>query len=126
MFTTTCADCGAPLRRDWTADGLDLTEWHSPGEPRPRTPGEALDGIRALLAERPALRGSDVVMQAYTTLLIADGQHRPIPGTHRHQPAPAAPYAGVVPECCGWPARLVRDGWLCRVDGAPVVEERAA
>lgn len=34
---------------------------------------------------------------------------------HMHVPGRAMEQVRAVPECCGWPMRLIPQGWVCRV-----------
>lgn len=44
---------------------------------------------------------------------------------HEHS-AQSTPYMGEVPECCGWPAYLSPQGWICRVCRVEIDQEVAA
>jgi hypothetical protein len=110
-----CAECGARMSRSWLRDGLELSPWlDDRGRP---TGGESerdrLYALLDVLDERPELRSETSVMAAYSRLnasvLLSFGDG----GDHLHR-VEVEPFSGVVPECCGWPMRLVRDGWACR------------
>lgn len=68
------------------------------------------------------LKRNDI--RAYSSFTAAGAGMLP-PWQHRHKAIEVQSLlAGeVVPDCCGMPARLVRDGWLCRISAEMLVED---
>ncbi len=111
---TTCTVCTVRLVRRWNAAGTDFTwlddsERGSGGQGGPA----GVDNIEDYL---DWLRDHD--MRGYSAFLaqVTLGAGL-LPWQHWHRPMDVpVVYAPdeVLPWCCGEPAQLIRDGWICR------------
>lgn len=113
---TTCTVCTARLERHWNSAGTDFTWLDDSGR---RCAGEGgPDGVDSAEDYLDWLRIHDI--SGYSAFLahvtLGTGI---LPWQHWHRPAPVAVLyerGESLPWCCGEPAQLIRDGWLCRED----------
>lgn len=123
---TTCAICGCALYRHWNVSGTESAWLDSDsrivGEDQTLKPA----GVENFAEYLNWLKRHDI--RTYSALTAAGTAMLP-PWQHRHQAIPVAPLFGpgeTVPDCCGMPAQLVRDGWLCRVRAVMLVEHSSS
>lgn len=102
-------DCGAALRHQWQADGMD---WYVVDA----------DG-RSFIDRTPppewwqTLPERDIGLYSNLTAAMNLGAS-PFVHVHHARSCWDLPHVAVdVPTCCAMPMRLVRDGWVCRVAG---------
>ncbi|WP_420879011.1 hypothetical protein [Rhodococcus sp. (in: high G+C Gram-positive bacteria)] len=111
---STCLVCDSPMICRWDGPGIDFTWVDEQGR---RAGGESPipgvttvgDYLTHLLNEDRIAEYSDFSARAALGSGILPWQH-----WHRPRPRPRLELPGGVPECCGMPMQLVRDGWRCR------------
>jgi hypothetical protein len=122
---TTCKVCGVPLFRRWSGDGVESWWVDGAGNLIGDDNGRSgPPGVSTVWGYVDWLRDNDPTFAIYSSWLCrADLGASCCPWQHPHQPAPVpvvyAPGESL-PECCGWPAHLIRDGWRCRVTSLPL------
>ena len=120
---TKCSVCEETLHRTWNEPGIESAWLDSNGGIIGSDESAKPAGVNTTADYLLWLRQHDI--RTYSAFTAAGTGMLP-PWQHRHQAVPVAPVFGrgeTVPECCGMPARLVRDGWLCRVRAVMLVED---
>jgi hypothetical protein len=122
---TTCAICGDVLHRHWNFGGTESAWLDSEGSIIGSDQTLKPAGVETFAEYLTWLKLHDI--RTYSAFTAAGTAMLP-PWQHRHQAVPVAPVFGpgeTVPECCGMPTQLVRDGWLCRVRAVMLIEDGA-
>ncbi len=120
---TPCAICGETLHRHWNEPGTESAWLDANGAIIGTDQDAKPAGIETTADYILWLQRTDI--RAYSSFTAAGTAMLP-PWQHRHQAVPVQPVfsAGeAVPECCGMPARLIRDGWLCRVSSERLIKD---
>ncbi|KAA1250313.1 hypothetical protein F0Q45_10260 [Mycobacterium simiae] len=111
---TSCSVCGVRLLRRWNRSGTDFTWLDEGGHNYGGDGGPA--GVDNIWDYLDWLRIHDIGGYSLFLARVTLGAGI-LPWQHWHSPAPAPVVyepGEVPPWCCGEPARLGRDGWLCR------------
>lgn len=111
---TACAQCRCPMFRHWNAAGTESTWLDADGRRAGGQDGPA--GIDTVYDYLNWLRDNNIAEYASFSVKVSLGAtilpwqhwHRPIPVSVRFTPGQT------VPQCCGHPALLQRDRWVCR------------
>lgn len=117
---SSCAVCGAPMRRIWTDDLADF-RWSAEDGSVVGVAKDVPDGAPESTEELLDLLVTRGEFEAYSSLLaLYESGSTLLPWEHRHQAIEPPTLDQLVPECHGWPMRAAPGVWICRADGETV------
>lgn len=111
---TICEQCRCPMFRQWNAAGTESTWLDAETSSVGGQGGPA--GINTVYDYLNWLRDNDIAEYSSFSVKVVLGAAI-LPWQHWHRPVPVSVRLApgqTVPQCCGQPALLQRDRWVCR------------